>query len=178
MNTELIVNELARRGYRKAPQPLHVADIDFDFDAALTGPNDQDSLTLVLEGDPEKLLAAQRRLRAFAIVLERIGSSRPINVVVLAKHPDPKSLALLEESARVILVEPDVPLEQSLRPLLPLELPQPVDGSVSADSALLDMLGARPDTVSSRLIKAARESSEKVQATMRKILQDMAEPHS
>jgi len=76
---------------------LHVADIDFDFAGALTGPNEQNSLTLVLEDEGQALFAAQRRLQAFAVVLERAGSRRPINVVVLSEAPDPKALSLLEE---------------------------------------------------------------------------------
>lgn len=175
MNATMIVQELVTRGYRSVPQPLHIADIDFDFSAALTGPNDQESLTLILEGEGQALVAAQRRLRAFALVLERTGSARPINVVVLSDKPDPKAIAELQTMARVVLIEPGLPLVKSLQSLLPLELPAPVGGRISAEAALLEEMGGSTDPVAARLLKAARESSEKVRVTMNQILQEVSE---
>jgi hypothetical protein len=175
MNTEMIINELVRHGYQKVPQPLHIADINFDFAGALTGPNNQESLTLVLDGDGQSFAAAQRRLQAFVMVLERTGSTRPINVVVLAKKVDVKAITALEEVARVVLVNPDRPLEKSLNVLMPLKLPEPIASSGSAETALEEELGGRPDAVGERLLKAASESADKVESTMRKILQETAE---
>jgi hypothetical protein len=172
MNTEMIVNELVRRGYNQVPQPLHVADLDFDFAAALMGPKDQESLTLVLDAEGQSFAAAQRRLQAFALVLDRSGSTRPLNVVVVAKHPDAKGLRALEESARVVVVDPDRPLEESLAPLFPLELPEPIAGSGSSEAALEKAIGNSPGLLSIRLIKAAQESAERVQLTMRRILHE------
>jgi hypothetical protein len=175
MNAEMIINALVLNGYRKVPQPLHVADLNFDFSGALTGPFDQESLTLVLEGEGRALVAAEHRLRAFATVLERTGSVRPINVVVLSKKPDPDAITALQEVARVVVVDPNRPLIESVNVLLPLQLPEPVASSGSAEAALLEELGAAPDAVSARLLKAARESSEKVRVTMHAILKEAAE---
>src|SRR5437899_2941670 len=101
MTPGLVVEELIRHGYKKISQPLHVADLDFDFAGALTGPNDQESLTLVVDG--HALVAAQRRLSAFAIVLDRTGSVRPITVVVVGDDVNSKALASLEKLARVVV---------------------------------------------------------------------------
>ena len=172
MNAALIVNELTQQGYREIPQPLHVADLNFDFAGALTGPNEEQNLTLVLEGEGQALIAAQKRLRAFAVVLERTGSTRPITVVVLAKEPDPGALAALEQLARVVVVPPDRPLNESLYTLLPLHLPKPISSSVSAHAALQLELGGRPDGVATRLLKAAKDSAEKVRMTMNALLRE------
>lgn len=172
MNAAMIVDELVRRGYRSVPQPLHVADIDFDFAGALTGPNDQESLTLILDGDAQTFGAALRRLRAFAMVLDRSGSNRPINVVVFSKQIDPSALAALQETARVISIDPERPLSESLSSLWPLALPDPVATSGSAEAALLEELGSKPDSMHARLIRAAREGAQKVESTMQKILQE------
>lgn len=177
MNPDVVVNELVERGYRKVPQPLHVADIDFDFAGALTGPGDQEHLTLILDGQSGSIAPAQRRLQAFAVVLDRSGSARPISVVVLSNSLDPKALAELEATAHVVVVDPDRPLSESLSSLLPLELPEPIASTGSADAALKEELGAQPDQVCTRLIRAARESADKVESTMQAILREASEEH-
>jgi hypothetical protein len=178
MTADLVVNELTQHGYRRIPQPLHVSELNFDFAGALSGPGEEQNLTLILEGEGAALIAAQKRLRAFAVVLDRSGSMRPMTVVVLAKNPDADALASLEQLARVVVVPPDEPLSESLYTLLPLHLPEPIAPSVSADAALRLELGGRPDGVAARLLKAAKESGEKVRLTMHSILKEASDAQS
>src|SRR5688572_12102286 len=107
MTADLILNTLERSGgYRRVPQPLHIADVDFDFAGALVGPDDQQALTLILDESRNPIAAAIRRLKAFAVVLERSGSTRPINVILLSSAPDRASVIALEQLARVIVIRP------------------------------------------------------------------------
>ena len=175
MTPEMVVAELTRYGYRRVRQPLHVATVDFDFAGALKGPNGQDSLTLVVDGEGSALVAAQRRLRAFAVVLDRSGSKRPITVVVVGDKPNARALGELEQLARVVVVSSDAPLSESLLSLLPLTLPKPIAASQSAEAVLHEELAGRPNPVVNRLLKAARNSSDKVRLTMHSIIKDAME---
>jgi len=175
MTPEMVVEELTRNGYQKVAQPLHVADLDFDFAGALTGPNEQESLTLVVEGEGAALIAAQRRLRAFAVVLERTGSTRPITVVVVGDNPNSRALTALAELARVVVVRSSTPLTDSLHSLLPLRLPEPITASSSAETALEQELSGRSDPVIVRLLKAAKENADRVRTAMHVIIKEAIE---
>lgn len=171
MTPELIINTLERRGnYRRVAQPLHIADVDFDFSGALVGPGDQQALTLILDGSQITIAAALRRLKAFAVVLERSVSTRPINVVLLAESPDRADVAALEQIARVIVVQPHQELENALHILLPLKLPEPIPASESAEKTLREELQATKSPLTLRLLKAGKKSASAVEEEMRKAL--------
>jgi len=63
-------------------------------------------------------------------------------------------------------------LDESLYTLLPLRLPEPISSSVSAQAALQLELGGRPDGVATRLLKAGKDSAEKVRTTMQALLKE------
>jgi hypothetical protein len=171
MTPELIINTLERcGGYRRVAQPLHIADVDFDFSGALVGPGDQQALTLILDGSQISIAAALRRLRAFAVVLERSGSTRPINVVLLAESPDRAEVAALEQVARVIVVQPHQQLENSLHILFPLQLPEPIPATESAEKTLREELLMTTSPLTLRLLKAGMKSASAVEEEMRKAL--------
>ena len=49
MITSSVISILQLKGhYSLAHQPMHVADVDFNFDAVLVGPHDQCGLVLLL----------------------------------------------------------------------------------------------------------------------------------
>jgi hypothetical protein len=115
-----------------------------------------------------------RRLRAFAVVLERSGSTRPINVILLSSAPDPASVAALEQLARVIVVQPDQPLADSLHSLLPLRLPEPIAASQSAEKMLHEELARTSSPFTQRLLQAGKKSATAVEAEMRVALVALA----
>jgi hypothetical protein len=175
MNSELVLDTLEREGgYRRVSQPLHVADVDFDFAGALVGPDDQQALTLILDENRKTIAAALRRLKAFAVVLERSGSTRPINVVLLSNDPDRDSVEALEQLARVIIVDPNQSLTESLHSLLPLHLPEPIEASQSAEKTLRKELKGSVSPLTQRLLKAGKKSAAAVEGEMRKALMDLA----
>jgi hypothetical protein len=175
MTSELILATLeASGGYRRVPQPLHIADVDFDFAGALVGPDDQQALTLILDENRNTMAAALRRLRAFAVVLERSGSTRPMNVILLSATPDRASIIALEQLARVVVVRPDQPIEESLYSLLPLRLPAPIACSQSAEETLQEELRQTLSPLTQRLLKAGKKSAGAVEEEMRKTLMELA----
>lgn len=174
MTPELIMNKLERCGeYRRVAQPLHIADVNFDFSGALIGPGDQQALTLILDGNRNPIALALRRLRAFAVVLERSGSTRTINVILLSESPDRGEVAALEQVARVVVVQPHQELEDALYSLLPLKLPQPIPPSESAEKTLREELQGETSPLIQRLLKAGRKSASAVEEEMRKALMEL-----
>lgn len=176
MTADLILNTLEHSGgYRRVAQPLHIADVDFNFAGVLTGPGDQQALTLVLEDSTERTIAAAvRRLKAFAVVLERSGSTRPINVVLLSKAPDRATIMALEQIARVIVVQPGQELHDALHSLLPLKLPQPIPPSESAEKTLREEMPRGSSPLTQRLLKAGKKSAAAVEEAMRDVLLELA----
>jgi len=174
MNAELIIDTLERFGeYRRVAQPMHIADVDFDFAGALVGPGDQQVLTLILDGNHGPIAAALRRLNAFAVVLERSGSTRPFNVILLSEAPDRAEIAALEQVARVIVVQPHQDLNEALHILFPLKLPQPIPPSESAERMLREELQSNATPLMSRLLKAGKKSASAVEEEMRKSLNEL-----
>lgn len=175
MTAELILSTLEHSGdYRRVSQPLHIADVDFDFAGALVGPGDQQALTLILDESRNPIAAALRRLKAFAVVLERSGSTRPINVILLSSAPDRASITALEELARVIVVQPDQEVNDALHSLLPLDLPQPIPPSESAEKTLREEMQRSASHFTQRLLKAGKKGASAVEEEMREALLELA----
>jgi hypothetical protein len=161
--------------YRSVPQPLHIADVDFDFAGALTGPDAQQALTLILEENADTIGAALRRLRAFTVVLERSGSTRPINVILISEDPNREVVLALEQLARVIVVQPGTEVRDSLYCLLPLHLPQPIEQSQSAEKTFHAEHQKPISPIVQRLLRAGKRSASAVEEEMRKALTELAE---
>lgn len=176
MNADLIIDMLERSGgYRRVAQPMHIADVDFDFAGALVGPGDQQALTLILDGNHGPIPAALRRLNAFAVVLERSGSTRPFTVILLSDSPDRAEIATLEQVARVIVVQPHQKLDEALHILLPLKLPQPIPPSESAEKMLREELHNNSTPLMLRLLKAGKKSASAVEDELRKALNELTD---
>ena len=176
MNPEQVIATLeSAGGYKRVAQPMHIADTNFDFAGALIGPGDHQALTVILESNHGTIAAALRRLKSFAIVLARSGSSRPISVVLISADPDRDEIAALEEVARVIIVRPGEDLDSALHSLLPLQLPLPIPPSESAERMLREEMRNAPTPVAARLLRAAKKSSNAVEDEMRKILMELTD---
>ena len=101
-----VIELLSRMGgYRPSPELLHVADVEFDFSAALIGPPSHPGLVVLLDEPEVSVGAVIRRLRAFSTVLARSGKRRPITAILLNPEMSPASLEALREVSRVLLVD-------------------------------------------------------------------------
>ena len=169
MITRKIVSILKKAEYKQATPPLHVADLSFDFDAALVGPQDQGNLVLVAEATDESLKDLRRRLKSLMMVLERTGSRRPVSLVLATDSHDQEILEGISRLCRLVRVSPDntaKTLRTRLQPLLPLDLPRPIQ---PVRLRREDFTATFQDDIPSKLLKdlidAAEQGSELVKET-------------
>lgn len=171
---ETVLEALEEEGFERLPSPLAVAGASFGFDAAVGGTGVSHDLVVIQEGssDPQALL---RMLSGLNRSLDRVGSRRPVTLVVVGARVKRDALAALENSARVIVVPTDEPsfsdVQEAVAVLLPLRLPVAEHSSADPLSELTSSLHAQltPDHVA--LIDAARIDSEAVRATFKEMLE-------
>lgn len=174
MITESIVEILQSKGhYHRVPRPLHIVDVNFEFDAVMVGPENQRGLILILSAEDVPLDSVRRRVDTFSEALKITRSMRPITLVLIrqksdnADNFDNSAIVALEKLGRVILVDPDKPLEASLHSLLSLNPPSTREPVESADDALRAELGNdSEDPVIRKLLKAAQKGRIDVERTL------------
>jgi acetolactate synthase small subunit len=162
MSVERAAMLLATRGgYRRASEPLHVADLAFQFDAVFVGPNDQQHLVVIYDANQDRSDAVARRLRAFGVVLQRSGTRRSVTLVVLNSAGTRSRLRELEDVCRVVYIESERTLEDELAILLPLPIPEPLNSMRTAEAALQRALGPQQtDPLTSAILTAAASGGE------------------
>jgi hypothetical protein len=162
---EKVVQILVQKGgYKRSPGILRVVDTDFgpDFDAVLVGPGEQGCLVLVIEHNEIPPAAITRRVRSFALVLDRSGSRRPLTVILIARTPS--KFEALERLCRVVVITPDDDVENSLRGLLPLRVRSHEQTLNAAQDAPISNLGESiKNSLTAGLLKAAPNGPESVQ---------------
>lgn len=164
-------------GFRRVPEPLHIAEFDFafEFDAVLEGPGDQHGLVLISDVSRNSLPVIERRLRAFTLALSRTSSARTICLVLFGSQFGSSNSVLteIESICRIVLVPTSSEPGFALRALLPINLPEPGQRVVTADEALAVELAKGPvDELMKQLQKSARVSADAVQLAMRKAIED------
>lgn len=165
MKDEIVVTLVNRGGYKQVAGPLRVVDTDFgsDFDAVLVGPGEQSCLVLVIDCEHVPSVVIHRRIRSFALVLDRSGSRRPLTVILIARTPS--KFEALERLCRVIIVTPDDDVTAALRGLLPLRIHSHEQTLHAAEHALADKLGATiRNPLTASLLKAAEAGTSNVEA--------------
>jgi hypothetical protein len=187
------IQERLRAGrYRDLPTPFRVAGVDFEFTAAMRG-KDGRALDLILlidttTGDFGDRDAARvrQRVEALSRALD-ITESRFVITVILAGAPLLGNIDTLTETCRVLYVEglaidvAGVPvdertknlLEDRIRLLLPLDVPNPValeGGSGPAVEQLIRRLtpNAVDQDLLGALIEASRDGESAVTAAVAK----------
>jgi hypothetical protein len=163
-----VVDALQADGkYRVRPKPLHIADVDYDFefDAVLEGPGEEHNLVFVCCPNDAPTVAIERRLRALSIALRRTGSTRPISLVLLLNQPDDTAVSNLQALCRVIAVLPAAAMDVALAPLMPLPLPLQSQTMVSAVDTLKAELAVelKDSHMAMELIRAASSDSPAVE---------------
>ena len=176
MNFELLTAFLKDKGgYKPTPPPLHILDVDFAFDAVLIGPEDHNGLVLVHEVKNSSLGPISKKLKALSLALERTESTRTVTLLLLGDLPTTPPLSELNKLCRVIVVSSDATLEESLASILPLELPQAMASTESADAALrAEASFDFSDPLIAKLLKAAKENETEVQKAMRSTIDEIA----
>jgi hypothetical protein len=162
---------LERGGYQRLPQPLTVAGMKFDFEAAARGTRRSHDLVLVTTDRPPAL-RLQRLLAGLARSLDLAQSRRPVTLVIVGKL-SANDRGELERHARVLHVESADPsqaeVERAIAVLLPLDLPTAVimHGSDPVNEVMAT-LGPGPDTGEHiPLVRAAIGGADDVREALR-----------
>lgn len=161
-------------GYVATEEPLHVADLSFEFDAVLRGPDGENGLVVILDGRAAALGPLRRRLAAFRTVLERTGVQRPITVALLATGGGSQDFEALRSVCRVVELTPEEDLSKQLRPLLPLKVPKPVEATEPAMEALRIELGRSvKNPLVLDILRASKKGENEVRDAVRAAVGDL-----
>ncbi len=164
-----IVKLLVEGNYEAAKEPLRVADVAFEFEAVLQGPQPQKTMVLVAQVGTAEIRELWRRVKALTLTLERSESSCPLSLVVVATEPSPDEISRLRQLCRVLIVPNDIEqdaLRDELAILLPLPLIERRDLGESRSTALRERLEEklavlRSDESISELVTDLMASAEK-----------------
>ena len=180
-----ITNELTRDGRFQRRAKLVSGNLNFEFDAVLTGPHDATGLVTLLRVTADRIADSRREILALIEFLKRSGSRRPLVVIAITQAASAADVLAVRAFAteisslcRVLEIPFDTAsrstssteLRQWLSPLLPIELPQPVASRKSPEQRLLEAVKSSKtlsgDSLTSKLLKAAATTSNDVATTM------------
>jgi len=163
-----VLDVLTTNGYRPAPTPLRVADVEFGFDAALVGPYDQGNLIVVTLDDGSEGSAVAKRIRSLMLVLNRSRSTRPVSIVLIGPAGGTASRAAGQLAHTIVVDSAAAPksVPRLLAPLLPLRAPEPL-GPTDVNAVFSDSLGSLASSPEARaLLSAARRGTSDVEETL------------
>ena len=180
MNTavELVLEELETAGFQTLQIPLDVGGALFDFDAAAKGTGVSHDLVVVggHEADPVHLV---HLLSGLNRSLDRFASRRPVSLVFVGSRPKPATLAELEDNARVMVIEGDLPepadIRDAIAVLLPLHLPPTKQEVIDPLDELVADLGRSISDEHRAIVDAARIGPDAVREAFRLYLDESLE---
>jgi hypothetical protein len=179
-----IVIELTADGRYRRRAKLFSGDVDFDFQAVLTGPRDAEGLVTVHDVSRDRIASARCAIRALTTFLSRSDSRRPLILVAVTQAESKEDKlavrAFMDEVSflcRVIEVPfsdaspvaRSAEIRNRLTPLLPIQLPKPIELRKSPEQRLRDKIGESElsgDELVRKLIEASAKKSVDVEATM------------
>lgn len=171
----LVLAELEAAGFQNLDPPLVVGDAKFDFDGAVKGTGVSHDLVVVGGQDADSVHLVHL-LSGLNRSLDRFASRRPVSLVFVGSRPEPATLAELEDNARVMVIEGDLPepadIRDAIAVLLPLQLPATKQEVVDPLDELVADLGRSASNEHRLLIDAARTGPKAVELTLRRFLDD------
>ena len=188
-----IANELIADG-RYQRRVLSSAVFNSQFDAVLTGPHDSGRLVTLLSLTADRIADALSTLHGLTAFLKLADSRRPFVLIAVMQATSPADVLALRafvteagKLCRVVEIPSDkisrstnsIELRQWLRPLLPIDLPQPVASRKTPAQRLLDaVLDSKKlsgDSLTSKLLRAAATTSKDVETTMTQAITAIAQ---
>lgn len=175
---ELVLAELESAGFQRLPRPLVVGGAVFDFDAAVAGTGVSHDL-VVVGGQGANSAHLVQLLSGLNRSLDRFASRRPVSLVLIGSRPEPEILADLEDNARIMVIEGELPeptdIQDAIAVLLPLRLPPTTREVADPLDELVTDLGRSTSDEHRVLIDAARIGPEAVQEAFRSYLDQALE---
>lgn len=168
---ERVAELLDGAGYRRMPQPLHVAGLDFDVAAAYIGGDHSADLIVIgdMAADGERKVLQQ--VEGIARALDVMRSHRPLTTVIVGPRPVGKTLEALAQVSRILAVEEAMDpteLRDQLAVLLPLELPASL--STDRDLGSGDELALPDHPLAAELIETSKQGEAAVRDVFHKAI--------
>jgi hypothetical protein len=163
-----VVLTLEGNGYRALPAPFEVANVPFEFAAALVGPETTLDLVVVADTLREAHREVLRQVDALAHALDVVDSRRTLTVVLVGPRPASEILNSLAARCRVLPVgvinAAQVPdLENWLSMFAPLNVPQTSEAAADPMDELQRSDHGMSDLAFQRLASAAERSAPDVE---------------
>lgn len=122
-----VVSILSEAGYRIVPMPMTVANVTFEFPAALIGTGHSQDLIIVMDLSADAEARIRQKIEALARALDVVQSRRPLTLVLTDRRPSQPTLEALTRVCRVLPMkavpsESDQVLRDKLAVLLPLDI--------------------------------------------------------
>jgi len=178
---DLVLSTLESAGFEVLPKPLVVGGTKFEFDAAVVGTEHSHDLVVIggIEVFPERL---ERLLSGLNRTLDRLGSQRPVSLVLIGPRPERRRQASLEGHARVMLIEDEEPSQQlvndAISILLPLDIPPTSAMGAPVSDDLEDTLGSAITEEHRILIAAGEDGPSKVEEALAEYIGAILDPPS
>lgn len=172
----LAIETLASNGYQLVGSPFQIGDIELDIDDVLEGPSGTLSMAVVVD-HPRTREGRQRvywSLQRLARALDAAGSQRSLTAVLIVDGGTlPDDLGDIQSLARVLVVSEGLRPDQSLAPLLRLELPAGVRAERDGIERLeRHVRGKKSASQLLGLLASSRTGKEAVEATFESWIDD------
>ena len=163
---------LEDNGYTRLPQRLDIGGVALEIDNAWNGPPGTLDLAIVTARPNTRSTSSQlywgvqRLVRA----LEAADSQRTLTVILIGADETPgpetrRSETELQTLARVLIADPDAPVDRALAPLIQLELPSVEERELDGVGMVEDTIhGVRRAVELTALLTAAKDGSRAVEA--------------
>lgn len=168
-----VLGVLQAAGFEQLPKPLTVADVAFDFDAAVMGTGVSHDLVVVASVDtsPRRLV---RLVASLSRTLDQVGSRRPVTLILLGEPQDVDAVADLGRHARLIAIESTTPTVDEIRRavavLMPLTLPSATARGREPLVHVAEVLDRPLSEEEQAFLRAARVGPDEVRSTLRRYL--------
>ncbi|HMJ79145.1 MAG TPA: hypothetical protein VK507_24385 [Iamia sp.] len=154
-----VVATLLAAGFVELDRPLQIAGIEFDFEAALLGPEGVLDLVLVVDLPLWQGDRLETQVRSVGRALDILRSRRSLTVVLVGATPSTEVHKTLAFVSRVLIIEPGSAesLVTSLRVLMPIASHRLNEVPASSVQLLKERLGAASEKPLTRLALAEAE---------------------
>jgi hypothetical protein len=172
---ERVAEILGGVGYKRIAIPVTIGGIEFTFPALFVGTGVSQDLIVIVDSAIEKEERILQKTEGLARVLDLLRSRRPLTTIVVGRRP---GNAIIDGMSRVSRVLPvgtasdPASLTNWLSALLPLDLPEPQEGTVSISQMDRKDQPDR-DPLAQMLLNSARISEEATRELFHSLL---AEP--
>jgi len=167
---------LLRNGFRLHGRQVLIGGVQFEFPSILLGPERSPDLVIILDSvEQPDVDYIKRQVDAFGRALDSMRSKLSVTLIIVGPAPTPEDVDQMTSVGRVLLVgspsgaDAEGTVTDAVAVLLPLDLPAVIGDGIDPVAAFERAIGT-PDAISSRLLKAARQSERNVTSVLKELM--------